>query len=81
MKATGITRKIDSLGRFVIPMEVRKNLGVDVGDMMEIFIDKDLIALKKYSPGCVICGNIHNIVMYKGKRICKDCIDELEKTV
>lgn len=74
MKATGIVRKVDELGRIVIPKELRVNMGMDIGQPLEIFVDKDKIILQKYQAGCIFCGQIDNIVDYKGKAVCRNCI-------
>ncbi len=78
MKSTGIVRKIDSLGRFVIPIELRNVLEIGTNDSIEIFTDEDKIILKKYQPACLFCGNADNITYFKGKLICKDCLAELK---
>jgi transcriptional pleiotropic regulator of transition state genes len=78
MKSTGIVRKIDSLGRFVIPIELRNVLDIGTNDSIEIFTDEDKIILKKYQPACLFCGNADNITYFKGKLICKDCLAELK---
>ena len=77
MKATGIIRNLDQLGRFVIPKETRKALDLNEGDPIEMFTDGDKIILKKYAPGCHCCGNMENIKEYKGIKICKKCLNEL----
>ena len=77
MKATGIVRNLDQLGRFVIPKETRKVLNLNEGDPIEIFTDGDTIILKKYAQGCQCCGNMENIKEYKGIKICKKCLNEL----
>lgn len=77
MKATGVIRAIDSLGRIVLPIEIRKNLDINEKDELEIFVEEDKIILKKYQPACLFCGNAENITHYKGKLICKECLDEL----
>ena len=76
MKSTGIVRKIDDLGRMVIPKELRNTMNINKKDPMEIFVEGDRIILKKYEPGCVFCGNVEDTVDYKDKIICKDCLDE-----
>ena len=78
MKSTGIVRKIDSLGRFVIPIELRNVLEISTSDSIEIFTDEDKIILKKYQPACLFCGNADDITYYKGKLICKNCLEELK---
>jgi transcriptional pleiotropic regulator of transition state genes len=79
MKSTGIVRKVDPLGRIVIPIELRKTFNVNEGDPLEIFTDGDTIVLKKYQPACIFCGEADDVVNYKGKKICKKCLKELRK--
>lgn len=74
MKSTGVVRKIDELGRIVIPKEVRKKLDLAEKDPMEIFIDGPSIVLKKLESGCIFCNNSKNLTVYKDKLICKKCI-------
>ena len=62
MKSTGVVRKIDELGRFVLPIELRKNLGINNRDAVEIFVEDDKIILKKYEPSCIFCGNMFRAV-------------------
>ncbi|MBR6682143.1 MAG: AbrB/MazE/SpoVT family DNA-binding domain-containing protein [Clostridia bacterium] len=78
MKSTGIVRKIDSLGRFVIPIELRNVLEINNNDSIEIFTEDDKIILKKYQPACLFCGNADDVIYYKGKLICKKCLEELK---
>ncbi len=78
MKSTGIVRKIDALGRFVVPAELRTVLEIGKNDSIEIFTEDDKIILKKYQPACLFCGNADNIIYFKGKLICKDCLEELK---
>jgi AbrB family transcriptional regulator, transcriptional pleiotropic regulator of transition state genes len=77
MKSTGIVRKIDELGRLVLPIEIRRTLGIEERDPMEIFVDGDHIILRKYQRVCVFCGNSEAVGTYKGKTICKNCLTEL----
>lgn len=80
MKATGIVRKMDELGRIVIPMEIRKTFEINEGDPMEIYTDQNgEIVLKKYIPqnSCVICGNLDDVIDYKNKKVCSKCAAEL----
>lgn len=77
MKATGIVREVDGLGRFVIPKEIRKTLDIQEGSSLEIYTDGDRIVLKKYAPACIFCGEIDNVTAYKGKLVCNRCISEL----
>ncbi len=79
MKATGIVRPVDPLGRIVIPVELRRNLGIKTDDSLEIFVDGGYIMLKKYEPACVFCGNVKDISTIRGKNVCKKCIEDMKK--
>lgn len=79
MKSTGIVRKIDVLGRIVVPRETRKTLNIDIGDPIEFFYDEDAIYLKKYTRGCLFCNSMENVTNYKGQYICDSCRAELEE--
>ena len=73
MKSTGIVRKVDELGRVVIPIEIRNQFGIAEKDPIEIYVDGTSIVLKKFESNCVFCGNTKNLVTYKDKFICDDC--------
>lgn len=74
MRDTGIVRKMDVLGRVVIPKEVRKQLDVDAGTPLEVFADEKSVILKKYQPGCAFCGEVESEMWaFRGKRVCKKC--------
>lgn len=77
MKSTGIVRKVDELGRIVIPKELRKTFNIAEKDSLEIYVDGEQIILKKYSPACIFCGQAKNNITYKGKLICSDCFEEM----
>ena len=77
MKATGVVRKLDELGRVVMPIELRRILGIQVKDPIEIYVDGENIILKKYAPTCTFCGDSQNTREYKGKTICESCASEL----
>lgn len=77
MKSTGIVRKVDELGRVVIPVELRRTLRIAEKDALEIYVDDEKIILKKYEPACVFCGNAGETVTFKNKIICKDCIGDM----
>ena len=77
MKSTGIVRKVDELGRIVLPIELRRTLNIDIKDPVEIFVDGDSIMLKKYEPACIFCGSSDNVRQVRGKNICAACIEEL----
>lgn len=79
MKATGIVRNMDNLGRLVIPSEIRRILKIEEKDPVEIFVDEDMIILKKYHPSCVFCSNDTNVIAFKGRNICPACLEELTK--
>jgi transcriptional pleiotropic regulator of transition state genes len=79
MKSTGIVRKIDELGRIVVPKELRGTLDIQIGDGLEIFVERDYIILRKYSPHCIYCGEAAGISYFKGKPICRNCLAELRK--
>ena len=81
MKSVGIVRRVDELGRIVIPVELRRSLGIDITDALEIYVDDDGIVLKKYEPGCVFCGNVKKVNAYKGKHICSACLNEMKGCV
>lgn len=74
MKSTGIVRKVDELGRIVLPIDLRRTLGIEEKDRIEIFVDGESIILRKYQPACIFCDNAKDIINYKGKNICPDCI-------
>lgn len=74
MKSTGIVRKVDELGRIVLPIELRRTLGIEEKDRIEIFVEDESIILRKYQPACIFCDNAKDIINYKGKNICPDCI-------
>ncbi len=78
MKSTGIIRNIDELGRIVVPKEIRKKLGIDKCDPVEIYVEGDKIVLMKYAPVCHFCGNTNGITEFKGKKICSACISEIK---
>lgn len=79
MKSTGIVRKIDELGRIVLPMELRRTLNLNIKDSIEIYVEGDSIILKKYEPCCIFCGEATNITYFKGKNVCEKCKKELTK--
>lgn len=79
MKSTGIVRKVDELGRIVIPIELRRTLDIDVKDALEIFTSEDTIILRKYNPLCYICGDSKDLIGFKGKRVCGNCIERIKQ--
>jgi len=78
MKAIGIVREIDRLGRIVIPIELRRTMDMNVGDPLEFYTEGDKIIMRKYQPACIFCGSADEISTYKGKKICGKCRMELK---
>lgn len=78
MKSTGIVRKVDELGRIVLPIELRRTLDITERDALEIYVDGTSIVLRKYQPSCIFCGNAKNVINYKNKNICPSCLKQLK---
>lgn len=81
MKSTGIIRKLDELGRVVLPIEIRRTFNLAEKDAVEIFVEDDRIILKKHQPNCLLCGEDKNLIEFKGKLICKSCAKNLSKKI
>ena len=81
MKSTGVVRKVDELGRIVLPIELRKMMDISVRDAVEIFTEGDSIVLKKYQPACVFCDDAADVVYFNGKRLCPKCIETIKATL
>lgn len=79
MKSTGIVRKVDELGRVVLPMELRRSLDIDPKDALEIYVEGESIILKKYEPCCIFCGEANGVTTFKGKNVCAGCMEQLAK--
>lgn len=79
MKATGIVRNIDELGRIVVPKEIRKKMDINCDDPLEIFVEGDKIILQKFVPNCLFCGRSDASEIFYEKKICRACLDELKK--
>ena len=79
MKATGIVRKIDDLGRVAVPKETRRIMGITEGDPIEFFTEGETIILKRYAPGCIFCGEVSDLIQYKEKNICLKCANGLRR--
>ncbi len=77
MKSTGIVRKVDELGRIVLPVELRKSLNINIKDPLEIFTSNDRIVLQKYEPADIFTGEMKDLIEYKGKKISRKSILEL----
>ena len=78
MKVTRVTRKVDCLGRIILPIELRRTFGLMENGSLEFFVDGTSIVLKKYEPGCTFCGNVKDIAPYKGRNICARCMKGLK---
>lgn len=77
MKSTGIIRKVDELGRIVLPIELRRTLDIAERDELEIYLDDDKVVLKKYEPSCIFCGSSCGLVTYHGRNVCMECIENM----
>jgi AbrB family transcriptional regulator, transcriptional pleiotropic regulator of transition state genes len=78
MKATGMIRNLDNLGRVVLPIELRYTMDIEIKDPLEFYIDEDKILIKKYIPGCIFCKNAEASKILNGKSICSDCINDIK---
>lgn len=79
MKSTGIVRKLDELGRVVLPIELRRTLLIGERDQLEIYVDGEMIILSKHNPKCTLCGSSSKIVSFRDKLICRECIEDIKK--
>lgn len=77
MKNTGVVRKIDQLGRIVLPMELRRTMSIDIKDPLEIYVDGESIILRKYQPTCIFCGEGNDLKQLHGKNICSKCKNQI----
>lgn len=81
MKSTGMVRKVDDLGRIVLPIKLRRTLGLGEKEAVEIYVDQGMIIFKKYVPACVLCGNASDNQLFHGKNVCRDCAITMGETV
>ena len=79
MKAIGVTNRVDRLGKVILPKKLRSALDIKIGDPVEIYLDGDLLYMKKYFPECFFCESIENVKEYRSKIICKNCLEALKK--
>lgn len=79
MKSTGIVRKVDELGRIVLPIELRRTLDIAEKDSLEIYVDGPKIILKKYNPACIFCDDASDVINYRGRNVCPSCLKELKE--
>lgn len=78
MKAIGIVRQIDKLGRIVIPIETRRKMDINERDSVEMFVEEDRLILKKYQPSCIFCGDADDVLVFREKRVCRRCMNEIK---
>ena len=81
MKSTGIVRRVDELGRVVLPIELRRTLDIELRNPLEIYVEGDMVILKKYEPACIFCGEAKDVSDFKGKNICAHCVQEIADAV
>ncbi len=79
MKSTGIVRKVDELGRIVLPVELRRTLDIAVHDELEIYLDEDKVILRKFENTCLFCASNKRLVSYMGKNVCRDCVQAMNE--
>ena len=79
MKSIGIVRKLDHAGRFVMPVSLRRTLGLDKDGAVEIFVDGDTVMLRRYSPACIFCKSMDDVLDFEGTVVCKACARKLGK--
>jgi len=77
MRSTGSVRKVDDLGRVVLPFDLRKALDIQPQDSVELFVENDSIILQRFAPNCLLCGGAEGLVRFRGKNICSDCREVL----
>lgn len=78
MKTSGIVRKVDELGRIVLPVEMRRLLNISEKDALEIALENEAIVIRKHHSECVFCGSVKDVVEFKGRNICAECISQLK---
>jgi transcriptional pleiotropic regulator of transition state genes len=81
LKSTGIVRRVDELGRVVLPIELRRTLNISDRDSLEIYVDGEKIVLRKYEPACIFCGSLEGVGPFRGKNICNECLSQLRSQV
>ena len=81
MKSTGMVRKVDELGRVVLPIEIRRTMNIQEKDPLEIYVEGENIILRKYHEACVFCGSVRHIVSFGGRYVCPECIEKLNRMI
>ena len=79
MKTTGVIRQLDSLGRIVLPIELRRTLDIKTKDMLEILVEGNSVILRKYEPNCHFCGSSTGLSSFRDKLVCRRCLKELKE--
>ena len=79
MKSTGIIRKVDDLGRIVLPIELRRTLDIAERDELEIYMENERIILQKFEPACIFCGSSRGLIAFRGKNVCQDCVKKMSQ--
>ncbi len=79
MKSTGMVRRVDELGRIVLPKELRNTFDIEEKDALEIYTEGNTIILKKYEPSCIFCGDAADVTTFHGRNVCRKCIKELQQ--
>ena len=80
MKSTGIVRKVDELGRIVLPIELRRTMDIAEKDALEIYVEGDSVILRKYQAACVFCDSTKEITSFRGRNVCAECIRKLKQS-
>lgn len=79
MEPSGIRRPVDKMGRVVIPKEIRKQLNIENNkDSFEIFLEGDMVVLKKYNSKCIFCKSLKDTIVYEGRVVCKECVEKMK---
>ena len=81
MKSTGIVRKVDELGRIVLPIEMRRTLDIAEKDALEIYVEGDSVILRKYQAACVFCGSLRDVAEFRGRSVCAECVKKIKETL
>ena len=79
MKSTGMIRQLDSLGRIVLPIELRRTLDIQTKDMLEIYVEGNTVVLRKYEANCHFCGSGLGLISFRDKLICRQCVKNLSE--
>ena len=79
MKSTGIVRKVDELGRIVLPIEMRRTLNIEEKDSLEIYVEDDNVILRKYQATCIFCESTKNLINFNNKNLCPECLKKIKE--